>query len=417
MVVNGLADYSVSSDLLLADIEKSIASYMGTKYAVVCSSARSSIRYSLLALGVGSGNEVLVSDLVPQELPITVFCTGAKPRLCDVDRQTCAMSFESFRSALRRNTKAVIFSQLYGLPADPATIREVAEKRGIRIIEDASQALGANVNGRKAGTSGDIGILNFNKFLDIPLGAAITTNDEEIALRVKLNRTKYETKSLFTSLCNQFMTATRLNTKKTTQIVFLSDKYLYKLMHETFEKKCFNITDGWIRANPDTLELWRSNLLTPSMISQLVARADGRYWQRRRLEKVELLHLKSEFVHLEKYMHRRKEIAKIYEEKLSFTGFEKIHVPNNSASAFKKYPIVFSDRSKSLKCQQELSRAGFRLDYRYRPLHLSPFIEDTTNSDFKNASYLSENLLPLPVATDMHPDTARKIARIVNQSA
>jgi dTDP-4-amino-4,6-dideoxygalactose transaminase len=411
-----MADYSVSSDLLLGDVEKSIAQYMDTKYAIVCASARSAIRYSLLALGIGSGDEVIVSDLVPQELPITVFCTGAKPRLCDVDRQTCAISLESFQNALQRNTKAVIFSQLYGLPADPSPIKEVAERREIKVIEDSSQALGANINGRKVGTSGDAGIINFNKFLDIPLGAAIVTSDEELALKIRSIKAKYETRSIFTYLCNKIMLTTRLNTKKINQLVFLSDKYLYKLMHEILEKKCFNITDGWIKATPYTLELWRSNSLTPSMISQLIARADGRYWQRRRLEKVEILHLKKELIRLEEYMQIRKKIANIYDNSLSFKGFEKIPVPDNSSSALKKYPIVFANRNKSLKCQQELSRIGVRLDYRYRPLHLSPFIEDTANSDFKNAIYLSENLLPLPVAPNMHPDTVKKIARIINQS-
>ncbi len=412
-----MADYSVSSDLLLAEVERAVADYMGTKYAVVCSSARSAIRFSLLALGTGSSDEVLVSDLVPQELPITVFCTGAKPGLVDVDRQNCAMSFESFKSALRRNTKAVIFSQLYGLPADLTPIKEDAEKKGIGVVEDSSQALGAVANGKKAGASGDVGVLNFNKFLGVPLGAAITTNDEETALRVKVNRAKYEEKSLFTSACHQVMATFGLNTKEAVRLVFLCDKYLYKLMHETFEKKCFNIADGWIKANPNVVALWRSGSLTPLMINQLVARADGRYWQRRRLEHVEILLLKKELAHIEEYQQRRKEVAKVYDENLTFRGFEKMRIPNGSASSYKKYPIVFPEKTKAVRCLRELSDAGFRLDYRYRPLHLSPFIEDATNSDFKNASYLSEHLLPLPVTPAMSIETIKKAASIVNQNS
>ena len=202
MVVRKLTCYADDCDLLLEDIEKTIATYMGTKYAIVCSSARSAIRYSLLSLGVKSGHEVIISDLVPQEIPITVFCTGAKPRLCDVDRQTCAMSFDSFKNALRTNTKSVIFSQLYGLPADAKPIKEAAENKDIQIIEDSSQAIGAIVNNKKIGTLGHIGILNFNKFLNVPLGAAILTDDEELSKKVTENKMKYEEKSHFTSICH-----------------------------------------------------------------------------------------------------------------------------------------------------------------------------------------------------------------------
>jgi len=406
MVVRKLTCYADDCDLLLADIEKTIATYMGTKYAIVCSSARSAIRYSLLSLGVKSGHEVIISDLVPQELPITVFCTGAKPRLCDVDRQTCAMSFDSFKNALRTNTKSVIFSQLYGLPADAKPIKEAAENKDIQIIEDSSQAIGAIVNNK-----------NFNKFLNVPLGAAILTDDEELSKKVTENKIKYEEKSQFTSICHRFMSSLRLNSKSIVQLVFLSDKYLYKLKNETFEKKYFSIINGWIKANPDVLALWKTDSLTEPIINQLVARADGRYWQRRKIERIEYELLKKELAYLDEYLQQRINAAANYEKYLTFKDYDKISISNNTAASYKKYPIVFHEKNRFLSCIKNLTNSGFRIDYRYRPLHLSPFIEDISNSNFENATHLSEHLLPLPITSNISLKKIKKIASIVNHNS
>lgn len=406
---------STSANLMLAELEKDIAEYIGTRYAVVCSSARSAIRFSLLAFGIRHGDEVLVPDLVPQELPITVFCTGAIPRFCDVDRRTCAMSLASFQESLQPDTKAVIFAQLYGLPADPSPIKEITEEREIALIEDASQALGASIKGRKAGSSGNVGILNFNKFLNVHLGAAVTTNDEELVARIKSNRAKYETRSLFASLCYHIMELSGLKAKEIIKVIFWGDKYLYKLMHETLAKKYFQEIDGWMKVNSDVLELWRSNSLTATIINQLIAHCDGRYWHRRKLEKMEILLLKKELENLEEYLQDRRKTAKMYDEHLKQGRFERIPVPVNSVSSYKKYPILFFEKTRLSKCIKELIRAGFKVDYRYKPLHMAPFFGAMNkHTNFKESVHLSEYLLPLPITLNMKPERIEKVISIVN---
>jgi dTDP-4-amino-4,6-dideoxygalactose transaminase len=406
------------ASLTLAELEKEIAEYIGTRYAVVCSSARSAIRFSLLALGIRQGDEVLVPDLVPQELPITVFCTGAIPRFCDVDRRTCAMSLERFQESLQPNTKALIFAQLYGLPADPSPIKEITEEREIALIEDASQALGASISGRRAGSIGTVGILNFNKFLNVPLGAAVTTNDEELVARIKSNREKYETRSLFASSCYHMMEDSGLWSNEIIKLVFWGDKYLYKLMHETLAKKYFQEIDGWMKVNSGVLELWGSNSLTATIINQLIAHCDGRYWHRRRLEKMEILLLKKEFLNLEEYLQDRIRSAKMYDEYLKQGPFEKIPIPANSISSYKKYPILFFEKTMLSKCIKELIRAGFKVDYLYKPLHMSPFFRAMNrNSDFKESFYLSQHLLPLPLTLNMNPEKIKKVASVVNHTS
>jgi dTDP-4-amino-4,6-dideoxygalactose transaminase len=409
---------STSADLTLAELEKEIAEHIGTRYAAVCSSARSAIRFSLLALGTRQGDEVLVPDLAPQELPITVFCTGATPRFCDVDRRTCAMSFESFQKSLRPSTKAVIFAQLYGLPADPSSIKEITEEREIALIEDASQALGASIDGRKAGSIGTVGILNFNKFLDVPLGAAVTTDDEELLTRIRANRAKYETRSLLASLCYRMMELSELKANEIIKVIFWADKYLYKLMHETLAKKYFQEIDGWVKVDSGVFELWRSNSLNETIINQLIAHCDGRYWHRRKLEKIEILLLKKEFENLDQYLQERIRSAKIYDAYLEQGPFQKIPVPANSISSYKKYPILFFEKTVLSKCIKELIRSGFKVDYLYKPLHMSPFFgEMKRDSDFNESIYLSQYLLPLPITLKMNPEKIEKAASIVNHAS
>ena len=108
--MSDLKDYSMIRD----DVENKIAKYIGTRYAVVCSSGRNALRFSLLALGISNLNEVIIPDFACQILPITVFSTTASPIFCDINRETCALSPSRLLDVLTPNTKAVVFIHPYG---------------------------------------------------------------------------------------------------------------------------------------------------------------------------------------------------------------------------------------------------------------------------------------------------------------
>ena len=404
-------------DLMSEELEQEIANYIGTKYAIVCSSARTAIRFSLLALGIGHGDEVVIPDFACQILPITVFCTGASPKFCDVTRQTCAMSSTSLQKVLRPNTKAAIFIQLFGLPVDPSPIQEIAEKRGIALIDDAAQALGVSVGSRKAGSFGNVGILTFNKFLKVGLGGAATTDDEELANKIKLIRNKYERKSRLVSLGSRMMELVGLKSRKIMGVVFFADNHLNKLINVTLAEKHFQETNGWVKANLDVLESWRSNALTTEMIDQLMTYA-GRYWHQRNLEKMEISALKDDLENLEEYLQDRRRTAKVYDEYLKQGSFERINIPPNSTPSYMRYPVLFSDKTKLSRCVEQLTRAGFTVDYRYKPLHRSPFFGPLNDgAKFGESVYIWEHILPLPVTMNMDAQTIQKVASIVNDNS
>jgi dTDP-4-amino-4,6-dideoxygalactose transaminase len=412
-----MAANSTSMNLILEELEKEIAKYIGTRYAVLCSSGRTAIRLSLLSLGIGHSDEVVIPDFACQILPITVFCAGAVPKFCDIDRHTLALSPTYLPEVLGPNTKAVIFVPLFGLPVDPSPILEIANKRGIAFIDDAAQALGASTKGKKAGSFGNVGILTFNKSLNVDLGAAVTTNDGELTTKIKLIREKYESKSFFATIGYRMIEFSRLKSRKIMKTVFQGDKYLQKLLNITLAKKHFQIINGWVEGNPHVLKLWRSNALTTDITNQLMSY--GRtYTHRRKLEKAEILYLTHEFENFEKCLQDRRRIAKMYDELIMERNLSKIIVPTNSASSYLRYPILFSDKNKLLKCIKELIQAGFHVDGRYEPLHVSPFFDliNKKNFNFKESIYVSEHILPLPVknlnAAD--PKKIEKVASIVN---
>jgi perosamine synthetase len=165
--------------------EKAFADYLGVRYAVALPSCTSAIHLSLLAMGIGPGDEVIVPDAtwIASAAPITY--VGATPVFADIDRRTWCLSGEALTAAITPRTKAVIVVDLYGNMPDLKPLLEVAQQRGLRVIEDAAEAAGADYDGRKAGSFGDTGVFSFHgsKTLTTGEGGMLVTNDEELLRR------------------------------------------------------------------------------------------------------------------------------------------------------------------------------------------------------------------------------------------
>jgi dTDP-4-amino-4,6-dideoxygalactose transaminase len=408
---------AISEDAVREELEREIANYIGTRYAILCSSGRTAIMLSLSALGIGHKNGVVIPDFACQIVPITVFCAGAVPQFCDIDRQTLTLSPTHLKKVLKPHTKAVIFITPFGLPVDPSSILEIADEQGIVFIDDAAQAVGTEVKGKKAGSFGDLGILTFNKSLNVDLGAAITTNQEELSTKMKSLRRKYESRSFFATIGYKVADFSHLKSRRITKKIFQGDKYLQKLTKITFTRKHVKVVNDWIEGNPQVLELWRSNALTTNITNQLLSY--GRtYSHKRKMIKTEILNLKDEFEKLENYLQKRREIAKMYNELVMENGLSKIVVPTDSAGSYIRYPVLFSGKNRLSDCIKNLARASFHIDGRYKPLHLSPLFDYATkSSDFKESIYVSEHILPLPVK-NLNADykKAKKVVSIVNHN-
>jgi dTDP-4-amino-4,6-dideoxygalactose transaminase len=173
------------------ELEKNIASYSGTKYAVGVSSGTDALLASLMALDIKPGDEIITT-------PFTFFSTAgviarlhAGPVFVDIDPVTYNIDPQKIEPSITKKSKAIIPVHLFGQCADMDPILEVAKKYHLSIIEDAAQSLGAEYKGKKAGSMGDLGIFSFFPSKNLGGygdGGMVVKNDGTLYERVKVLR-------------------------------------------------------------------------------------------------------------------------------------------------------------------------------------------------------------------------------------
>ncbi|HLJ95097.1 MAG TPA: DegT/DnrJ/EryC1/StrS family aminotransferase [Gemmataceae bacterium] len=166
--------------------ERGFSQYLGLRFAVSLPSCTSAIHLSLLALGVGPGDEVIVPDCTWIATAAPIAYVGATPVFADIDPRTWCLSAESFAECVTPRTKAVIPVDLYGGMPDWDAIRQVARDHGVAVIEDAAEAIGSEFHGRRAGSLGDTGVFSFHgsKTLTTGEGGLLATDREDLHRRV-----------------------------------------------------------------------------------------------------------------------------------------------------------------------------------------------------------------------------------------
>lgn len=169
-------------------LEKRVAGYLGAGHAVAVTNCTAALHLSLLSLGVGPGDEVVVADYTYPATGHAVLYCGAKPVFADVDPRTFNATADSIRAKLTPRTKAIIPVHTFGQPAEMDAIVELGERRGIPVIEDAACALGAKYGGAYAGTFGSLGCLSFHarKGITTGEGGMAVTDDAALAERVRM---------------------------------------------------------------------------------------------------------------------------------------------------------------------------------------------------------------------------------------
>ena len=172
-------------------LEAEIAQYSGTKFAIGCASGSDALLLALMALDVKAGDEVITT-------PFSFFATGsaitrlgARPVFVDIDPLTYNIDSNAVAHALTPRTKAIMPVHLYGQCADMDTLNKIAARRGIPLVEDAAQAIGAEAAGRRAGSLGVIGCFSFYPTKNLGGagdGGIMTTDDSGLAARLRTLR-------------------------------------------------------------------------------------------------------------------------------------------------------------------------------------------------------------------------------------
>ena len=171
--------------------EKEIAAYCGSTYAIGVSSGTDALLLALMAVGIGPGDEVITT-------PYSFFATagaiarlGARPVFVDIDARTFNINSKGIEARITPRTRALVPVHLFGQMADMLSIMELARKHNLFVIEDAAQAIGAELNQKRAGSIGHAGCFSFYPSKNLGGfgdGGMITTNDADLAARMRLLR-------------------------------------------------------------------------------------------------------------------------------------------------------------------------------------------------------------------------------------
>ncbi|HLF16193.1 MAG TPA: DegT/DnrJ/EryC1/StrS family aminotransferase [Candidatus Thermoplasmatota archaeon] len=180
--------------------EREFAVLAGTRHCIGVGNGLDALHLILRAYGIGPGDEVIVPANTYIATWLAVSHAGARPVPVDPDPATHDLDPRRAAQAITARTKAILPVHLYGQPADMGPLREVAERRGLRVIEDAAQAHGALYRGRPAGSLGDAAGWSFYPSKNLGAcgdGGAVTTDDPELAERIRRLRsygspTRYE---------------------------------------------------------------------------------------------------------------------------------------------------------------------------------------------------------------------------------
>jgi len=167
--------------------EERFAERIGRRHAVAVSSGTAALDIAVAALGIGPGDDVILPAFTIISCAAAVVRAGARPMLADADPATWNMDVGQAADRIGPRTRAIMPVHIYGLPVEMGPLRELAQPRGVRLIEDAAEALGLTYRGRPCGAWGDVATFSFypNKPITTGEGGMVVTDDDGVAERCR----------------------------------------------------------------------------------------------------------------------------------------------------------------------------------------------------------------------------------------
>ncbi len=169
-------------------LENRFAEMLGVKYAYGCASGSAAVHTAVAAINPEPGDEIITTSITDMGALAPIVYQGAIPRFCDVDPKTWNVTAETIERVITDRTRAIIVTHLFGNPCNMTEIMELANSRGIPVIEDTAQAFMAAHKGKYVGSFGTVGCFSLQqgKHITTGEGGIVVTNDEAIARRMNL---------------------------------------------------------------------------------------------------------------------------------------------------------------------------------------------------------------------------------------
>ncbi|NQT27545.1 DegT/DnrJ/EryC1/StrS family aminotransferase [candidate division KSB1 bacterium] len=189
-LVNALESTWVSGGPFLDRLERDLANYCKLEYALTVSNGTAALHMAYLALGIGSGDEVVVPGFAFLAAANIALLVGAKPVFAEVDPKTWCMNAAQIEKCITNRTKAIVPVHTYGNVCDMDDILDLAAQKNLPVIEDAAEAFASKYKGKPAGAMGDIGTFSFQatKTITTGEGGMVITNQKELYDKMALYR-------------------------------------------------------------------------------------------------------------------------------------------------------------------------------------------------------------------------------------
>ena len=336
------------------EFEKLIAEYTGAKNAIAVSSCTAALHLSLIGLGVGKGDEVITTPFTFASTGNVIIHAGAKIVFVDIDRKTYNIDPEKIEEAITPKTKAIIPVHYAGQSCDIKTITEIAEDNNLFVIEDAAHAIGAEYDGKKIGTFGTTTCFSFyaTKNITTGEGGAITTNDDELADKLRVLR-------------------------------------LHGISKDAWKR--YSEKGSWYYEIEECG--WKYNMTD-------IQAALGIHQIKK----------------LDKFIEIRRRCAKNYNEELKkidgiITPYEK----SNVKYVYHLYPILLQNYNRD-EFIEKMQEKGIGCSVHFIPLHMHPFYKNTLGfkkGNFPNAEWVYEKEVSLPLYPKMKEDDVRFVIETV----
>jgi perosamine synthetase len=191
---SGFLTHGLGAGPMVTKFEKAFAKFVKAKHAIAVNAGTSALHLAIAGAGIKPDDEVILPSFTFVATAEVIAMTGAKPVFVDIDPEKYNISPRKIEKTLTKKTKAIMPVDLYGLPADMQPIREIADKYGLIITEDAAQAHGASYKGKPPGAFADVACWSFyaSKNMTTGEGGMITTNNDELAERMRFMRSHGE---------------------------------------------------------------------------------------------------------------------------------------------------------------------------------------------------------------------------------
>ncbi|MEC7276618.1 MAG: aminotransferase class I/II-fold pyridoxal phosphate-dependent enzyme [Bdellovibrionota bacterium] len=185
-----LSSWISSTGKYITDFENNFSSFIGTQYGAAVSNGTAALHLGLLALDIGPGDEVIVPDFTFAATINSVLHAGATPVIVDVEEDSWCIDPQKIKEAITEKTKAIICVHIFGQPCDMDSITKLCEDRNLYLIEDCAQAHGAEYNGKKVGSFGDVSCFSFfgNKIITTGEGGICLTQKKSIYDKITILR-------------------------------------------------------------------------------------------------------------------------------------------------------------------------------------------------------------------------------------